>query len=54
MDMSTNKTLFKEYLTISLANDTRITNPYFMNGLILFPTLNGRVLIVFNKLTMKL
>ena len=46
MDMSTNKTLFKEYLTISLANDTRITNPYFMNGLILFPTLNGRVLIV--------
>lgn len=46
LDMSTNKTLFKEYLTISLANDTRITNPYFMNGLILFPTLNGRVLIV--------
>lgn len=46
MDMATNKTLFKEYLTISLANDTRITNPYFMNGLILFPTLNGRVLIV--------
>ena len=46
MDMSTNKTLFKEYLTISLANDTRITNPYFMNELILFPTLNGRVLIV--------
>ena len=46
LDMSSNKTLFKEYLTISLANDTRITNPYFMNGLILFPTLNGRVLIV--------
>lgn len=47
IDIDTNKTLFKEYLPISLANDTRITNPYFMGNLILFPTLNGKVIIVF-------
>lgn len=29
IDINTNKTLFKEYLPISLANDTRITNPFF-------------------------
>ena len=46
IDIDTNKTLFKEYLPISLANDTRITNPYFMGNLILFPTLNGKVIIV--------
>ncbi|MDY0051480.1 MAG: hypothetical protein RBR65_02970 [Aliarcobacter sp.] len=45
-DMATSKTLFKEYLPLSLANDTRITNPYFMGNLILFPTLNGKVIIV--------
>lgn len=46
IDLKSNKTLFKEYLTISLANDTRIANPYFMGSLILFPTLNGKVIIV--------
>jgi hypothetical protein len=46
IDINTNKTLFKEYLPVSLANDTRITNPYFMGNLILFPTLNGKVVIV--------
>jgi hypothetical protein len=46
IDISTNKTLFKDYQTISLANDTRITNPYFMGNLILFPTLNGKIIIV--------
>lgn len=46
IDINTNKTLFKEYLSISLANDTRITNPFFMGNLILFPSLNGRVIIV--------
>jgi hypothetical protein len=46
IDFNSNKTLFKEYLPISLANDTRITNPYFMGNLILFPTLNGKVIIV--------
>ena len=46
LDIRTMKTLFKEYLQLSLANDTRITNPYFMGNLILFPTLNGKVVIV--------
>ena len=46
IDIDTNKTLFKEYLPISLANDTRITNPYFMGNLIIFQTLNGKVIIV--------
>lgn len=46
IDINTKKTLFKEYLQSSLANDTRITNPYFMGNLILFPTLNGKVIIV--------
>jgi hypothetical protein len=46
IDISTNKTLFKEYLPVSLANDTRITNPYFMGNLVLFPTLKGKVIIV--------
>lgn len=46
LDANTLKTLFKEYLPLSLANDTRISNPYFMGNLILFPTLNGKVIIV--------
>ena len=46
LDVNTKKTLFKEYLTVSLANDTRIANPHFMGNLILFPTLNGKIIIV--------
>ena len=46
IDTNTNKTLYKEYFQSSLANDTRITNPHFMGNLILFPTLNGKVIIV--------
>lgn len=48
IDYDTKKTLFKEYLSLSLANDTRIANPYFMGNLILFPTLNGKIIIVSN------
>lgn len=46
IDANSNKTLYKEYFPLSLANDTRIANPMFMGNLILFPTLNGRVIIV--------
>lgn len=46
IDINIDKILFKEYLTISLANDTRITNPFFMGNLILYPTLNGRIVII--------
>ena len=46
LDLDTKKTLYKEYLSLSLANDTRMVNPYFRGNLLLFPTLNGRVIIV--------
>jgi len=46
IDITTKKKLFREYLSLSLANDTRITNPHFMGNLVLFPTLNGKVIIV--------
>ena len=46
LDINNNKTLFKEYLPNSLANDTRLVNPYFMGNLLLFPTLNGKIIIV--------
>jgi hypothetical protein len=45
-NLETKKTLFKDYLTVSLANDSRIANPHFMGNLVLFPTLNGKVIIV--------
>lgn len=45
-DISTKKYLLKDYLSVSLANDTRITNPIFMDNLVLFPTLNGKIKVV--------
>lgn len=45
-DLRDNKTIFKEYLTKSLANDNRIASPYFMSNIILFPTLDGKVVVV--------
>ena len=45
-DLDKKKYLLKEYLTESLANDTRITNPIFMQNLVLFPTLNGKIKVV--------
>lgn len=41
-----NNVLFRDYLSISLANDTRITNPFFLGNLVLFPTLDGRIVVV--------
>lgn len=45
-DMKTKKNILKEYYSKSLQNDTRIANPYFMSSLILFPTLDGKVVVV--------
>lgn len=45
-DMKTKKTLFKEYLGKSFANDVRIANPYFMSNIVLFPGLDGKVVVV--------
>ena len=45
-DLRDGKTLFKEYLTKSFANDNRIAAPFFMSNLILFPTLDGKIVVV--------
>ncbi len=45
-DINKKKYLLKDYLDESLANDIRITNPIFLTNIVLFPTLNGRVLVV--------
>lgn len=45
-DINKKKIVFKEYLTQSILNDIRITNPIFLTSLILFPTLDGKIVIV--------
>lgn len=52
--MSTKKAIFKEQGSKSLVVDARIVNPYFMNDLVLFSTLDGKVIIVNSKLKKKL
>jgi WD40 repeat protein len=45
-DTNNNKILLREYFTHSFVNDTRIANPYFMSNIILFPTLDGKIVVV--------
>lgn len=45
-DINKKTTVFKEYLPLSILNDTKITNPIFLTNLILFPTLDGKIVIV--------
>ena len=45
-DIKKKKYLLKEYLTPSLINDTRITNPIFMENLVILPTLNGKLIVL--------
>ncbi len=45
-DLKDKKMVMKEYYSKSIANDIRIANPYFMSNLILFPTLDGKVIVV--------
>jgi len=49
-DINSNTLLFKEQGSKYIAADSRIVNPYFMKGLILFSTLDGKVIIVNDKL----
>jgi len=37
---------FKQYQKVSYLNDTRISTPLFLNSLVLFPTLDGKVVVV--------
>ena len=45
-DLNTKAILFKEQGGKYLATDSRIVNPYFMHGLVLFATLDGKVIFV--------
>lgn len=53
-DMESKTTLFKESGSTYIAADSRIVNPLFMNELILFATLDGKVLIVNSELKKRL
>lgn len=45
-DIKKEQILFKEYLKHSTINNIKIANPIFLNKLILYPTLDGKVVIV--------
>ena len=45
-DTQTKETLFKEYLKQSALNNVKIANPLFLDNIVLFPTLDGKVVIV--------
>ena len=38
--------IFKEQSGKAIANDRRMVNPYFFNDLVMFPTLDGKIIIV--------
>lgn len=52
--ISTKKIFFKEQGSESLAVNTKIVNPYFLNDLVVFSTLDGKVVIVNAKSKKKL
>lgn len=45
-DLNTSKILFKEYSKPSSINNVKIANPIFLNSVVLYPTLDGKVIIV--------
>ncbi len=48
-NLKTGEKFLREYSSVSLSNDTRVANPYFMKSLILFPTLDGKIIVVSKK-----
>ena len=52
--ISTKKIFFKEQGSESLAVNTKIVNPYFLNDLVVFSTLDGKIIIINAKLKKKL
>lgn len=52
--ISTKELLLKEQGGTALAVDARIVNPYFLEDLVLFPTLDGKVVIINSKLKKRL
>ncbi len=53
-DIPSKSLLFKEQSGKSIASDMRIVNPYFMDGLVIFSTLDGKIIIVSTKSKKKL
>ena len=53
-DLDTKELLFKEQGSKFSVADARVTPPYFMNDLVLFSTLDGKVIIINTKLKKKL
>jgi len=53
-DTESKQLLFKEQGGKVVANDSRIVNPYFLNDLVIFSTLDGKVIIVNTKLKKRL
>jgi len=53
-DIDSSSILFKEQGSKYIAVDSRIVNPYFMKGLVLFSTLDGKVIIVNSQLKKRL
>jgi hypothetical protein len=45
-DMAKDKEVYSEALEPTFANDARVANPLFLNDLVIFPTLDGRLLIM--------
>jgi WD40 repeat protein len=45
-DINSAKTVYKEYLTPALSNDTKIANPVFLSNIILIPTLDGQIKVI--------
>ena len=53
-DIQSKEILFKEQGGKAIANDMRIVNPFFLNDLVIFSTLDGKVVIVNTKLKKRL
>ena len=53
-DINSQVALFKEQGSKYIATDSRIVNPFFMKGLVLFSTLDGKVIIVNAELKKRL
>ena len=53
-DIKAQSFLFKEQGGKFIAVDSRVVNPFFMRGLVLFATLNGKVVFVNTKLNKRL
>jgi len=45
-NLDTKQVLFKNYLKSSIINNIKIANPIFLNSIVLYPTLDGKIVLV--------